>query len=646
MKARNLRMDELLDFRPEQGQIFLKGSRVLIENADALGTLRKDLISTLGFERAKGFLIRYGWSCGYNDAISIKEQFEWDDDLEWIYAGPVLHTLEGITRVDVEAVNISRENKRWLLKGKWINSFEAEQHLRYFGPHDAPVCWILVGYAGGYGTAFLGDRVFYKEVKCKGKGDPYCEFIGKTLEEWGDEIASELPYYEEQKINEELEAAYRRIQQQHQELQRAFAIHKKLTDLVLNGEGLQVITQTLAHIINGSVLVFDSRVHSLVTYSSHDKNQTACMQKKLKEFLKNILAVPGKRQEYNTLILQKMSLKVDFRVDNAVFPCVLAPIVVGDEILGFITAVQENNEEPKQDLIMAIEHSASVYALEIIKQRTVVDLEQQLRGDFLDSLLLGNHIKEDALVAWALRLGHDITGDHSILVMDVVSIDTHKYNSEEKVLLLKKEILQIIDSFIKVRYPSALCGKMREKFIVLLPHEERKDAKEYILEFVSCLKEKIFRRFPRISLSVGVGRMINKVSDYPESYRRAVNALDIVTVFANNDQVIFYDDLGSIALLLEAQNKDELLNFMQKKLGPLIEHDRKYSTELITTLDQYLNNNSIQKTSESAALSVSGLKYRLSRIKDLGYDLQSQQERFDLQLALKIMKIVNGNTQG
>lgn len=59
---------EMLEFEP--GKI-KDSDRYLFLNTIAMGTLIRDLISTLGKERAKGFLVRYGWFCGINDAISI-----------------------------------------------------------------------------------------------------------------------------------------------------------------------------------------------------------------------------------------------------------------------------------------------------------------------------------------------------------------------------------------------------------------------------------------------------------------------------------------------------------------------------------------------------------------------------------------------
>jgi sugar diacid utilization regulator len=516
-----------------------------------------------------------------------------------------------------------------------MNSFEAEQHLRFFGICDSPVCWMFEGYAGGYGSCYLGEQVIYKEIKCVGKGDPYCEHVGKTLKEWGDEISSELPYYEETKINEELEVANKIIQHKNLQLQKAFDVLEQLTHLVAIGEGLKGITKTLSEMINGTILVFDNKIQTLVTYACAGMSYVT-LQKEISEFLRNLMSSPIKRQEFDGLIAKKTPIWVDFKIQKEVYPCAFAPIAVKDELLGFIVAIPSNRT--KQDFIMAIQHSAGVYAFELNKQKTIADLEQQFRGNFLDSLISENTSDEEMLKVWAFRLGYDISAAHNIIVMGVDYSITKGHNSEEITINSKDSFLEFINHFITIRCQSILYGQVKNMMVFLLPGDNMADRKN-INDFITQLRTTTNRNFPRISVFFGVGRVITELSDYPKSYHQAVRALEIVRLFNKINGVVFYDDLGSLALLFGVNNKTELLYFMEKTLGPLIQYDNKYNGELLKTLEQYLDNNSIQETSKETALSVSGIKYRLNKIKELGYDLHSQQGKFDLRIALNIWKI-------
>src|SRR5208282_1686194 len=55
-------------FSSETGHIWLHEHRMLLVHADAQASLRKELIDTLGLERARGLLTRMGYASGVRDA--------------------------------------------------------------------------------------------------------------------------------------------------------------------------------------------------------------------------------------------------------------------------------------------------------------------------------------------------------------------------------------------------------------------------------------------------------------------------------------------------------------------------------------------------------------------------------------------------
>lgn len=78
MKAYQLLFDKLIDINPRTGMIKFNGKRMTLVSVEALGILRRDLVNTLGSARAKGFLMRYGWACGFKDGETIEKMYQWD----------------------------------------------------------------------------------------------------------------------------------------------------------------------------------------------------------------------------------------------------------------------------------------------------------------------------------------------------------------------------------------------------------------------------------------------------------------------------------------------------------------------------------------------------------------------------------------
>ena len=52
----------------------------------------------------------------------------------------------------------------------WNDSFEASDHISAYGIASEPVCWMQLGYAAGYASAFLGKLVLFRETECLASG--------------------------------------------------------------------------------------------------------------------------------------------------------------------------------------------------------------------------------------------------------------------------------------------------------------------------------------------------------------------------------------------------------------------------------------------------------------------------------------------
>ncbi|HEY6002002.1 MAG TPA: sigma 54-interacting transcriptional regulator [Anaeromyxobacter sp.] len=188
-------------FSAETGQIWLHEHRMLLVHAEALASLRKELIDTLGTERAKGVLLRMGYTSGRRDAELVRAVS--GDDAEAFMTGPRLHALEGIVRVTPIRLELDRAAGRFSGELLWENSWEGTWHKRDLGIHTEPVCWTQIGYACGYTSSFMGRPILYKEVECVGAGARSCRIVGKPLEEWPD-AAEQLRYFHPESIADEL----------------------------------------------------------------------------------------------------------------------------------------------------------------------------------------------------------------------------------------------------------------------------------------------------------------------------------------------------------------------------------------------------------------------------------------------------------
>jgi DNA-binding NtrC family response regulator len=190
-------------FCAETGQIWLHEHRMLLVHAEAQATLRKELIDTLGMDRAQGLLTRMGYASGVRDAELARTRAEDSSDLEAFMTGPQLHTLEGIVRVTRIKLELNRHAGTFHAEFLWENSWEGQWHRHHYGIHSDPVCWTQIGYACGYTSAFMGRTILYKEVECTGMGHNNCRIVGKPAEEWED-ADEQMRFFNSESIADQL----------------------------------------------------------------------------------------------------------------------------------------------------------------------------------------------------------------------------------------------------------------------------------------------------------------------------------------------------------------------------------------------------------------------------------------------------------
>ena len=173
-------------FSAGDGRIWLAGQRMVLMHAASLGTLRRELIQTLGVATTRRLLMRAGYASGERDA-ALARQLRSDADMFSLFSvGPQLHMLEGAVQVAPELLEIDVASGRFHGIFRWDHSWEVEVHLRDFGLQKEPVCWMLLGYASGYTSSFMGRAVLYKEVQCVGSGHAHCRIEGWPVQDWPD----------------------------------------------------------------------------------------------------------------------------------------------------------------------------------------------------------------------------------------------------------------------------------------------------------------------------------------------------------------------------------------------------------------------------------------------------------------------------
>ena len=222
MRADDLDHKELLELDPEGGVIRFAGQRALLVDAVAMGILRKYLVENFGLTAARAVLTQFGFAHGWRMAEAMQAAFKWDSNDDWRHAGTRIYTLEGLFRV--EAGNRDPLSKSGPML---VASYEAEQHLLHFGRADSPMCWTVCGLTSGYLSRAVGREVYVLEDRCMGTGAAACHLLGRTRDEWGEDRAEELRFFQTKHLADCLDVSLHRVTETLKAAERKLRDHRR-----------------------------------------------------------------------------------------------------------------------------------------------------------------------------------------------------------------------------------------------------------------------------------------------------------------------------------------------------------------------------------------------------------------------------------
>lgn len=598
MKAHHLLFDNVIDINPRTGTIKFSDRRMALMSVEALGILRRDLVNTLSMERAKGFLMRYGWACGSKDGETLEKMYDWDSKQELLLAGPSLHTLEGIATVEPDVIEFTEQDLHFT--GFWNESFEAIEHVNHYGYSSDPVCWILIGYASGYLTRTFGKEVLVYEEVCKGKGDAHCKFVAKTFDPNDERHQQDLRYYKSETLLSELDRAYREVKELNENIIESDQVQSRLTDLLLEDKGISETVGLISEILQKSIIIdyFHEKMEGSflfpedkAAYDSWKRNETP----------------PDVKQKHIEAF----------------------PIIVHSEKIGRMVVISDRALDKKEKMI--IKRSVTVCTVQLFHQQKLTKSIWKKKEDFFEELL-NNKIDEPTLHRHMHVFDFNPHAQNRILTLKV-NTDSKK----EVILHYLSVVFPAIDVFLKDQY-----------IILILSEESNTDMETFTLQLQNTIQEE----FKHIKIYIGVGRTADNLKDLAKSYQDACRICDFIQLaYPADSRASYYEELEPVIMFLKGIDQEELIDFCNETIGKLVEYDNANQGNLVITLKSYLDyNGNLQQTADDLHLSIAGLRYRLEKIESFcKADLKTGTGRFKYQLAIRIyfaLQIINNRLTG
>jgi purine catabolism regulator len=278
------------------------------------------------------------------------------------------------------------------------------------------------------------------------------------------------------------------------------------------------------------------------------------------------------------------------------------PISAGDHDYGEVVALTDRVELDPDGLV-ALERAAVAIAVRLAQASVAAEAHERFAAITLEELIAGYAGDPAAVSERAISFGWDLARPRAVLL---ASIDPPESGS------IPPSALNTIAAAARATLGEDAIVWTRSATIAALLAPET-DAPAERREYAEALRRELDLRLRSATVSIGVGRRVDTPGELPSSFIEASHAVDVGRWAKGRHVTEVYDELG-LERLLAATPADDLAEFVQRAIGPLVDYDREHNAELVETLAVWLDTRNMAEASRQIHVHYNTFKNRLERI--------------------------------
>ncbi len=407
----------------------------------------------------------------------------------------------------------------------------------------------------------------------------------------------------------------RRTEVQLDEIRLSHDIHERFTKLSLDGAGIPSILEAIGALAGGRAALY-----SPDGYRIRGAGEAAD-------------GMPARLQVPTPFGAGAREVRV--RTSRPPRAVDVVPVRAGADVLGLLAVGADEASVEPAGRRRALEHGATVLALELSKERAAAEVERRLRGDLVEEVLAGGMETEEAerVARQAERLGHRLPRRAWVVVLEP---DDDKTESALAGSGQQDRLDDALSGLLRSRLPGALTLVRSASAVLFVPDELAPD-----LAAVEKLAAQVLAAAAPVmkpgTASVGIGNLADGVGELARSHLEARQALRLTRRAGGRGRVASYRSLGAFRLLLEVQSPDALRRFVGEVLGPLLDYAQSRDTPLLETLEALAAARWIRRAAaRQLGIHINSLTYRIERIEGLtGLQLDDPETRVAVSIALR-----------
>jgi DNA-binding PucR family transcriptional regulator len=313
---------------------------------------------------------------------------------------------------------------------------------------------------------------------------------------------------------------------------------------------------------------------------------------------------------------------------------------VGGAVVGRLRARYRAGQPPAVFLRIVLTSIAS----EVERLRAPERQSEAAQEAFLRALLHRDVTDRGDILARASELGCDLANGGSVVV-----IRAHHFapTGED----WRARVLQVAERATRATAPGALAAVLDAPtdtagmITVLVPTRSDEEAETAVRRAADVIARELRAALSGFTFAVGHSRVAADPVDLYRAGHEALLAANVAEARGEDEEpVLAFEATGAYRLLLPAVSEDprELQRFYGETIAPLVAYDDQYETDLVTTLETFLENDgNVANTAAKLFTHRHTVRYRLERVRELcGLDVGSTDGRERLSLGLKAMRVL------
>ncbi|RXZ78454.1 PucR family transcriptional regulator [Paenibacillaceae bacterium] len=422
------------------------------------------------------------------------------------------------------------------------------------------------------------------------------------------------------------------LDNKNDELHYALTIHKQFADMIMKGDGLARIVDTLSSMLSTPVLLLNVKLQPLAQSSQFSRPELRRLP---------VLAAASLAGE----IPPQAPLSL-------CFPHIAPPEFRHVELFPIHTYRHEgyllsfyNLHVLSGTALLAFEQAAHVIGLEMTKKHAVKERSRRYKNDFFSDVIEGFVRTEQEVLHRGAKYGLKANGTSFLIVAKEDEKLEHADLQSER---LSEEILSaerdrhyeiIKQEFAMLDVPFVMFSK-NDLFGILVFHDPLGWDEAMFRRQLESATERMYRS-EQVSVSFGIGKLFTNALDLRSSYKEALKAIHIGQQTNRQRFVQFYRTMD-FGRLLSMVPHGELEIFYQEAFKGLLARSENEQRELFRTLKAYYEHHcNIIDTSKALFVHRNTVIYRLEKCEKLmGCKLKDPQVGFGFQIAFAIESLL------